>query len=225
MVSKEYVRGDLPEKAAILQRDGETYAIAPHIPGGIVYPETLRELADIADKYGAAALKITSAQRIAIVGLKEEDLDAAWGELGMKPGAAIGLCVRSVKICPGTTFCKRGKQDAVGLGLKLDEKYHGMQLPSKFKMAVSGCQNSCSEPSIKDIGIMGTAKGFTLSVGGSAGPRPRLGNVVAKDLSEEQVLDLVDRIINFYKGYGKSRRIGEVLDEIGLEKFKEGVGL
>lgn len=225
MVSKEYVKGDLPEKAAILQRDGETYAIAPHIPGGIVYPETLRKIADIADKYGAAALKITSAQRIAIVGLKEGDLDAAWGELGMKPGAAIGLCVRSVKICPGTTFCKRGKQDAVGLGLKLDEIYHGMQLPSKFKMAVSGCQNSCSEPRIKDIGVMGTAKGFTLSVGGSAGPRPRLGDVVAKDLSEEEVLNLVDRIINFYKGYGKSRRIGEVLDEIGIEKFKEEVGL
>lgn len=225
MVSKEYVKGDLPEKAAILQRDGQTYAIAPHIPGGIVYPETLRKIADIAEKYGAAALKITSAQRIAIVGLKEEDLDSAWSELGLKPGAAIGLCVRSVKICPGTTFCKRGKQDAVGLGLKLDEKYHGMQLPSKFKMAVSGCTNSCSETSIKDIGIMGTAKGYTLSVGGSAGPRPRLGNVVAKELSEEQVLDLVDRIINFYKGYGKSRRIGEVVDEIGIEKFKEGIGL
>jgi NAD(P)H-nitrite reductase large subunit len=225
MVSREYVKGDLPEKAAILQRDGETYAIAPHIPGGIVYPETLRKIADIAEKYGAAALKITSAQRIAIVGLKEEDLDAAWGELNLKPGAAIGLCVRSVKICPGTTFCKRGKQDAVGLGLKLDEKYHGMQLPSKFKMAVSGCPNSCSEPAIKDIGLMGTAKGFTLSVGGSAGPRPRLGNVVAKDLTEEQALDLVEKIINFYKGYQKPRRIGEVIEEIGLEKFKAEIGL
>ncbi|MFI5383362.1 MAG: NAD(P)/FAD-dependent oxidoreductase [Methanosarcina thermophila] len=225
MVSREYVKGDLPEKAAILQRDGETYAIAPHIPGGIVYPETLRKIADIAEKYGAAALKITSAQRIAIVGLKEEDLDAAWGELNLKPGAAIGLCVRSIKICPGTTFCKRGKQDAVGLGLKLDEKYHGMQLPSKFKMAVSGCPNSCSEPMIKDIGLMGTAKGYTLSVGGSAGPRPRLGNVVAKNLTEEQALELVERIINFYKEYPKPRRIGEVIDEMGLEKFKAEVGL
>ena len=225
MVSKEYVKGDLPEKAAILQRDGDTYAIAPHIPGGIIYPETLRKIADIAEKYGAAALKLTSAQRIAIVGLNEEDLDAAWGELNMKPGAAIGLCVRSVKICPGTTFCKRGKQDAVGLGLKLDEKYHGIPLPSKFKMAVSGCQNSCSEPRIKDLGIMGTPKGFTLSVGGSAGPRPRLGDIVAKDLSEKQVLDLVEKVIGFYREYGKSRRIGEIIDEIGIEKFKTEVGL
>lgn len=225
MVSKEYVKGDLPEKAAILQRDGETYAIAPHIPGGIIYPKTLRKIADIAEKYGAAALKLTSAQRIAIVGLKEEDLDAAWAELDLKPGAAIGLCVRSIKICPGTTFCKRGKQDAVGLGLKLDEMYHGMQLPSKFKMAVSGCPNSCSEPRIKDIGLMGTAKGYTLSVGGSAGPRPRLGDIVAKEVSEEQALELIDKIINFYKGYGKARRIGEVIDEIGVEKFKAEVGL
>jgi NAD(P)H-nitrite reductase large subunit len=225
MVSKEYVKGDLPEKAAILQRDGETYAIAPHIPGGIVFPETLRRMADIAEKYEVAALKITSAQRIAIVGLKEEDLDAAWEDLGLKPGAAIGLCVRSIKICPGTTFCKRGKQDSVGLGLKLDEKYHGMQLPSKFKMGVCGCPNSCSEPRIKDIGIMGTPKGFTVSVGGSAGLRPRLGDIVVKDLSEEQVLDLVERIISFYKGYEKPRRIGEVIDEIGIEEFKTKVGL
>ena len=94
------MKGDILEKGAIVQRDGETYAIAPHIPGGIVYPKTLRKIADIAEKYGAAALKLTSAQRVAIVGLKEEDLDAAWGELDMKPGAAIGLCVRSVKLCP-----------------------------------------------------------------------------------------------------------------------------
>lgn len=219
------MKNDIPEKGAIVQRDGETYAIAPHIPGGIVYPKTLRKIADIAEKYGAAALKLTSAQRVAIVGLKEEDLDAAWGELDMKPGAAIGLCVRSIKLCPGTTFCKRGKQDAVGLGLKLDEKYHGMALPSKFKMAVSGCPNSCSEPAVKDVGIMGTAKGYNLMVGGSAGPSPRLGDVVAKDLSEEEVLELVEKIINFYKGYGKAKRLGKVIDEMGLEKFKGEIGL
>jgi NAD(P)H-nitrite reductase large subunit len=219
------MKTDILEKGAILQRDGETYAIAPHIPGGIIYPKTLKKIADISEKYGAAALKLTSAQRIAIVGLKEEDLDSAWAELNIKPGAAIGLCVRSIKICPGTTFCKRGKQDSVGLGLKLDEKYHGMPLPSKFKMAVSGCPNSCSEQIIKDIGVMGTAKGYTLTVGGSAGPSPRLGDVVAKELSEEQVLDLVERIINVYKGYGKKKRLGKIIDEIGLEKFKEDIGV
>ncbi|MEA1984656.1 MAG: NAD(P)/FAD-dependent oxidoreductase [Euryarchaeota archaeon] len=216
---------DILDKGAILQRDKETYAIAPQTPGGIVSPDILRKVADVAEKYGADAIKLTSAQRMAIVGLSEKDLDAAWSDLEMKPAAAIGLCVRSVKICPGTTFCKRGQQDAVTLGLTLDEKYHGMVLPSKFKMAVSGCMNSCSEPAVKDIGIMGTPKGYTVMVGGNAGIRPRLGDVIAEDLSEDEVYDLVDRIINVYKTHAKKHRIGRLIDDMGLDQFKKEVGL
>ena len=219
------MKDNLPEKGAIVQRDRETYAIAPHLPGGIVDPTTLRRIADVAEKYGAAALKMTSAQRIAIVGLKEEDLDSVWAELDIKPGAAIGLCVRSVKFCPGTTFCKQGKQDAVSLGLKLDEKYHGMPMPSKLKMAVSGCPNSCAEPAIKDIGVMGTARGYTLMVGGSAAATPRLAEVVAKELSEEEVLETVDRILNFYKSSGTKKRLGKFIEDTGLDNFKTQVGL
>jgi NAD(P)H-nitrite reductase large subunit len=216
---------DLLEKGAILQRDRETYAIAPHLPGGIASAQQLRMIADVAEKYNAATLKVTSSQRIAIVGLKEEDLDKAWEDLGIKPGAAIGVCVRSIKICPGTTFCKRGQQDAVGLGLKLDELYHGMPLPSKFKMAVSGCANSCSEPAIKDIGIMGTPKGYTVMAGGNAAIKPRLADVIADELTEDEVLLLVDKIISFCKTNGSKHRLGRVIDEIGLDKFKEEIGL
>ncbi len=219
------MKDNLPEKGAIVQRDRETYAIAPHLPGGIVDPATLRRIADVAEKHGAAALKMTSAQRIAIVGLKEEDLDEVWAELNMKPGAAIGLCVRSIKFCPGTTFCKQGKQDAVSLGLKLDEKYHGMPMPSKLKMAVSGCPNSCAEPAIKDIGLMGTAKGYTLMVGGSAAASPRIAEVIAREISEEQALETVDRIISVYRNSGTKKRLGRFVEDIGLDEFKKQIGL
>lgn len=213
---------DIYEKGAIVQRDGETFAIAPHIPGGIIQHDKLRRIADIAEKYGLV-LKITSAQRIAIVGIQEHNIDNIWEELDMKPGAAIGLCVRSIKICPGTTFCKRGQQDSVGVGLKLDEKYHGMELPFKLKMGVSGCMNSCAEPVIKDIGLMGTSKGFRLYAGGSSGVTPRLGDLIAEELSEDDALDLVDRIINFYKRINQKKRLGKIIDEIGLDKFKSEI--
>jgi NAD(P)H-nitrite reductase large subunit len=213
---------DIYEKGAILQRDGETFAIAPHIPGGIIQPDKLRIIADVAEKYGSV-LKITSAQRIAIVGIQEHNIDKVWEELDMKPGAAIGLCVRSVKICPGTTYCKRGQQDAVGIGLKLDEKYHGMELPFKLKMGVSGCMNSCAEPVIKDIGLMGTSKGFRLYVGGTSGVTPRLGNLIAEELSENEALNLIESIITFYKRTNQKKRIGKIIDEIGLDNFKKEV--
>ena len=183
----------------------------------------MRKIADVAEKYHAKVLKITSAQRIAIVGIRPEDIDKAWLDLGMKPGAAIGLWVRSVKICPGTTFCKRGQQDSVGVGLKLDEKYHGMELPWKFKIGVSGCGNSCAEPAVKDLGLIGTSKGWRILVGGSSGLKPRIGQVLAENLSDDEAMDLVGQVINYYKAHAKKQRLGEFIDEIGFDKFKAEV--
>ena len=214
---------DIPEKGAIVQRDKETYAIAPHIPGGIMDVSTLRKIADVAEKYNASAVNITSAQRMAIVGLKAEDLDSVWTDLDMPPGAAIGLCVRSVKICPGTTFCKRGQQDSVGVGLKLDELYHGMELPSKLKMGVSGCLNTCAESSVKDIGLIGTAKGWKLLAGGSSGIKPRIADLIAEGLDDDEALKLVNSIIEFFKSRGEKKRLGRVIDGMGLEEFKSAV--
>lgn len=213
-----------PPKGAILQRDKQTYAIAPHTPGGIVNPATLRKIADVAEKYQAAAIKMTSSQRMAIVGLKAEDVDSAWTDLGMNPGHAVGLCVRSVRFCPGTTFCKRGQQDSVGLGLEMDKRFHGMELPQKLKMSVSGCMNSCSESAVRDIGVMGTPKGWTLFVGGNgAGYEPRLGDVFAENLETDQVLHLVEKILDFFKEQNSNKRLGALIDEIGLEKFKNAI--
>jgi NAD(P)H-nitrite reductase large subunit len=218
---------DLLDKGAILQRDKQTFAIAPHIPGGIITDvNLLRKLADVAEKYNAQAVKITSAQRIALVGLREQDLDQVWAELDMKPGAAIGLCVRSVKICPGTDFCRIGMQDAIGVGLKLDEKYHGMELPYKFKIGVSGCPNNCSESSIKDIGLVGMQKGWRVLAGGFvSGLKPRLADVITTGLSDEEALALVDNIVDWFRDQGKTKRLGRVIDDIGLARFMEELGL
>lgn len=215
---------DMLEKGAILQRDKETFAIAPHIPGGLTSPEQLRKIADIAEKYNAQALKLTSAQRIAIVGVDPEKLDDIWADLGMAPGAALGLCVRSVKICPATTFCKRAQQDGVKLGLEIDQKYHGVTLPSKFKIGVSGCMNSCSESAIKDLGIVGTAKGYNVMVGGNAGVKPRLANTIAESVHPDEVMNLVDKIIEYYKANAKAyERFGSMIDRLGLETVKTAI--
>jgi NAD(P)H-nitrite reductase large subunit len=212
------------EKGVIIQRDKQTYAVAPHIPCGVVKPDTLRKLADVAEKHGAAALKITSAARIAIVGVDEKDVDAIWSELGMSPGFAIGLCVRSVKACPGTTFCKRGIQDSLALGLKLDEKYHGLELPGKLKIGVSGCPNQCAETCIKDIGLVGIPKGWRLLVGGNGGAKPRLSKELVKDITTEEAIELAEKIIEYYKDNARPhQRLGSMIEKIGFDEFKSAM--
>lgn len=219
-------QGDILDKGAVLQRDKETYAIAPHIPGGLVTADQLRTIADVADKYQVAAIKVTAAQRIALVGLKKDDLDQVWEDLCMKPGAAIGLCVRSLKICPGTTFCRLGMQDSVGVGSKLDEVYHGRNLPNKLKFGVSGCPNSCADSHTRDIGLIGTRKGWTIYVGGRGGAKPRLGDLLTTNVPEEELFPLLERIIQVYDNNSEKKyRLGEYIDTIGLEEFKSRVGL
>ncbi|AJA48318.1 sulfite reductase, assimilatory-type [Clostridium pasteurianum DSM 525 = ATCC 6013] len=220
------MKTDLLEKGAIVQRDKETYAVAPHLTAGIVTPDNLRTIADIAEKYNAAAIKVTGAQRIAIVGLKEEDLDNVWKDLDMNPGAAIGLCVRSVKVCPGTTFCKRGLQDSVAVGSKLDSLYHGKKLPNKFKMGVSGCPNSCADSAFKDIGLIGSGKGWMFYVGGKGGARPRIADKIAACISEEKIYDLVEKVIQVYEENATVReRLGSYIDRVGLDEFKKQIDL
>lgn len=220
------MKKDLLEKGAVLQRDKETYAIAPHLTAGIVSADELRKIADVADKYNVSAIKVTGAQRIALVGLKEEDIDSAWGDLGMSPGAAIGLCVRSIKVCPGTTFCKRGLQDSVAVGSKLDSLYHGKNLPNKLKIGVSGCPHSCADSVFKDIGLIGSGKGWMVYVGGKGGMKPRIADRIALCIPEENLFNLVEKIIEVYDNNATGKeRIGDYIDRIGIETFKNQIDI
>lgn len=85
---------NIPEKGAAVQRDFETFAIIPYIPGGIVNPDTLRRIADVAEKYNPKLIKMNSEHRLGFYGIKEEDIDNIWKDLGMEPGGFIGKCVR-----------------------------------------------------------------------------------------------------------------------------------
>lgn len=214
----------LGEKGAILQRDKTTYAIAPHIPCGIVSPQMLRTLADVAEKYGAHTIKITGATRVAIVGLKEADIDAAWTDLQLDQGAAVGLCVRSVRACPGTTYCRLGKQDALGIGMELDRRYHSVALPGKFKMAVSGCHLSCSESWVRDIGLIGHPEGWQLVIGGNVGAEPRIAQALASGLDDQQALDAVEKTVQCYRDMAKKgERLSKTIDRLGLTPFQEAL--
>jgi NAD(P)H-nitrite reductase large subunit len=213
---------DKLDKGAVVQRDRETYGVAPHIPAGIVTPELLRKIAATAEQFSAGQIKITSAQRIALLGIREDDLDAVWDEFDQTPGHVLGFCVRSVKVCPGTDWCKRGQQDSVKLGLQVDARYHGMALPWKFKLGVSGCINDCAETCVKDIGLVGTAKGWHITVGGNGGSQPRLAKRLFEHVpSEAEALQIVDRLVAWFKQQDRKCRMGKLVDEVGLDELRK----
>ena len=108
--------------------------------------------------------------------------------------------------------------------MKLDEIYHGMDLPSKTKMSVSGCQNQCAENCIKDVSLAGKKSGWILFVGGKGTSKPRLADKLAENLDSDEALNAIAKVIDYYRKNGKAReRIGAMIDRIGLEPLREAV--
>lgn len=221
------MKEDILEKGAIIQRDKKTYAVAPHIPGGFISIADFRKMVDTAEKYQAAALKMTSGQRIAVIGLQEKDLDAFWHDIERNIGYAIGLCVRMVKFCPGTTYCRHGKQDAMGVGAELDRRHHGRSLSAKFKIGLAGCEYACNAPRFKEVGLLGLPEGWQITIGGTCGAKPRFGDIIAEGLDDAQALEMTDTIIKWYEfgNFKPKVRMGRIIDELGLDEVKKAIGI
>jgi len=218
------MKKDIEELGAIIQRDRETYAIVPSTPAGILTPEIMERVAAVVKKYDIPIVKITSGQRLALVGLKEEDIKSAWADLDMKVGQATALCLHYVQACPGTAVCRFGMRDSLGFGLEIEEVYSHFKFPAKLKFGVSGCPMCCAESYLRDIGIFGKKKGWTVIVGGNAGGRPRIGDVMAADLSREECLALVEKILVYYKDNArKKERMARFVDRVGIDAVREAV--
>jgi NAD(P)H-nitrite reductase large subunit len=194
------------------------FPVTPHIPGGLVTPEELRRISEVAEKYGGS-LKIVSGG-ITILGLNLADGEKALAELGAKPESFIAKSVRAVGICPGKPHCPMAQQDGTSLGLALDEEFFGQSVPGKLRIAVSSCPNCCAEVFVKDIGLFGAKQGFTLVVGGNAGRQAQVGRVAAVDIPADSVQPMVRGILQYYRQHGQDKeRLGDTLARTGWDNF------
>lgn len=205
---KEHKRGNEMAKYAKIQKniDGkERYSITPQIPGGYITPENLIKIGEVAKKYNAS-LKVTSAQKICIGNLKEEDIDTIWEELNMGPAIKNICSVINVEVC-SANFCKRSKYPIIGIGMKLTRKFHGIELPGKVKIAVAGCKNACINAYTKDIGVLSGLDGkLFIVVGGKGGLNPRKYDLLAEGLCEVEVIKIIDNLLSYYKENGLRKR-------------------
>ncbi len=182
-----------------MQKDG-TYSIVPRVAGGEITPEKLIVLGEVAKEYRLYT-KITGGQRIDLFGAQVHQLPEIWKKLidaGFETGHAYGKAVRTVKSCVGSTWCRYGVQDSVGMAIAIENRYKGLRAPHKLKFAVSGCTRECAEAQSKDIGVIATENGWNLFVCGNGGMRPRHADLFATDLDDETLIRYIDRVLMFY---------------------------
>lgn len=184
---------------ANIQKDG-SYSVIPRIPGGEITPDKLIILGQVAQEFGLYT-KITGAQRIDLLGARVDQLPHIWRRLvdaGFESGHAYGKALRTVKSCVGSTWCRFGVQDSVGLAIALELRYRGLRAPHKLKSAVSGCTRECAEAQGKDFGVIATENGWNLYVCGNGGMKPQHAQLLAADLDEATLIKYIDRFLMFY---------------------------
>ncbi|MGB7996148.1 MAG: nitrite reductase large subunit NirB, partial [Photobacterium halotolerans] len=184
---------------ANMQKDG-SYSVVPRIPAGEITPEKLIVLGEVAKKYDLYT-KITGGQRVDLFGAQLEQLPDIWQALidaGFETGHAYGKSLRTVKSCVGSTWCRYGVDDSMGLAIMLENRYKGLRSPHKLKFAVSGCTRECAEAQSKDIGVIATENGWNLYVCGNGGMRPRHADLLVSDLSTDELVTMIDRVLMFY---------------------------
>ena len=206
---------------ANIQRDG-TFSVVPQIPGGITNAAQLRRIADVVDKYHVPLVKLTGGQRIDLLGVRKDDLPKIWQDLDMPSGFAYGKSYRTCKSCVGTDFCRFGLGDSIGLAMKIEGEFQGLDTPHKLKLATAGCPRNCSEAMVKDVGAVAVEGGkWEIYIGGAAGSTIRKGDILCVVSTEEDVLRYMGRFIQFYRENAKYlERTHGFVQRYGIEKLR-----
>jgi nitrite reductase (NADH) large subunit len=211
---------------ANIQKDA-SYSVIPRMWGGGTTPQELRAIADAAEKYNVKTVHVTGGQRIALYGLKKEELPQIWGELneaGLVSGHAYGKALRTVKTCVGKEWCRFGTQDSTQLGIDLEKMTWGSWTPHKFKMAASGCPRNCAEATIKDLGVVCVDSGYELHVGGNGGVKVRATDFLCHVETSEQVLEYAAAFMQLYREEAHYlERTAPWLERVGLSYVKEKI--
>ena len=208
---------------ANIQKDG-TYSVIPRMWGGETTASELRRIADAVDKYKIPTVKVTGGQRIDLLGVKKEDLQAVWKDIGMPSGHAYAKALRTVKTCVGSEWCRMGTQDSTQMGKDLERAMWRMYAPHKVKFAVSGCPRNCAEAGIKDVGIIGVDSGWEMYIAGNGGIKTEVAHFFTKLKSPEEVLEYTGAFCELYRQEGwYLERTVHYVNRVGLDYVKKKI--
>jgi nitrite reductase (NADH) large subunit len=208
---------------ANIQKDG-TFSVIPRMWGGETNAGELRRIADVVDKYKIPTVKVTGGQRIDLLGVKKEDLQAVWKDLDMPSGHAYAKALRTVKTCVGAEWCRFGTQDSTQMGKDLELALWRMYAPHKVKLAVSGCPRNCAEAGIKDVGVIGVDSGWEIYVAGNGGIKTEVAQFLVKVTTSAEVLEYAGAFLQLYREEGwYLERTVHYVSRVGLDYIKKKI--
>ena len=186
------------------KQEGYSY-VGLHVPVGRLLAEAMFELARLADVYGNGEIRLTVEQNLIIPHIANDKLEAFLTEPLLQKFSIDPLpLTRSLVSCTGSRFCKfalvETKQRALKIAQELDQE---LDIPNRVRIHWTGCPNSCGQPQVADIGLMGTKvrkngktlEGVDLYTGGKVGKDAQLGTCVQKGIPCEDLKPVMRHLL------------------------------
>lgn len=229
---------NLKKRGFLRQKQDGFFVLRTKMRHGVFGNTQLEKLIEISKKFGKGFIHATTRQGLEIPYIRFVDIPAAEVEIkasGLETGTS-GPRLRTTTCCPGNNWCKSGLINTFALYDRIENELNircAMDLPHKFKIAISGCSNTCTRAQQSEIGIHGAIDllskdkriGYAVYLGGCGGKTPRMGFKLENVLSEDEVLELIKNVVQFYKEKAASKqRLALLIEQIGKEPFLNEVG-
>jgi sulfite reductase (NADPH) hemoprotein beta-component len=208
------------------------------VPPGDATADQMDAVADLAERYSQAALRVSHEQNLILADVRQSGLHALWSE-----AKALGLATPNIGLltniiaCPGGDFCSLAYAKSIPVAQAIQERFDDLDYVydiGELDLNISGCVNSCGHHHVGHIGILGVDKDgeewYQISIGGNQGlTRPgapaALGKVIGPSFAREEIPDVIESLIAVYLELRESEeeRFIDVVWRIGIEPFKERV--
>ncbi|MBP7216662.1 MAG: hypothetical protein KBA46_05185 [Candidatus Omnitrophica bacterium] len=229
----------LKRRGFLRQKQEGFFVLRTRMPHGVYQQKHLEKITELAQKYARGFVHVTTRQGIEMPFIRYEDIDLVEAELKaseIQTGTS-GPRLRTTTCCPGTNWCKSGLVNTFTLCDRIEQELGircAMDLPHKFKIAISGCPNTCTRQQASEIGIHGQVDisspdkrvGYAVYLGGCGGKTPRTGFKLERIFTEDEVLSIIERVVTFFKQHAKPRqRLALLIEEIGKDEFLRKLNL
>ncbi len=175
-------------------------------PPGDATSAQMDAIADLAEHYSFAELRVSHEQNIVLPHVRLDDLPALHAGLE-RAGLATpnaGL-ITDIIACPGLDYCSLANARSIPVAQRLSERFADLDRQhdvGELKVKISGCINACGHHHVGHIGILGVdRKGeelYQLTLGGSGDATCSIGEIVGPGFSSAGIVDAVETVVETY---------------------------
>ncbi|WP_317204258.1 nitrite/sulfite reductase [Janthinobacterium sp.] len=202
------------------------------VPPGDATAEQIDFVADLAERYSFAELRVTHEQNLVLADVEQSQLFKLWLEVKAHGLATpnIGLLTDMI-CCPGGDFCSLANAKSLPIAAAIAERFDNIDFQhdiGEIELNISGCINACGHHHVGSIGVLGVDKDgsewYQVSIGGSQGNQAAIGKIIGPSFSSQQMPEVVDRLLQVYvRERFEDERFADTAQRLGVAPFKEHV--